>query len=51
MNVLLWLCEPKGHLETASSDVHKSLPSFSSTDLSGQMHSEQTHQLEDKKTV
>lgn len=49
MNVLFWLFGPKGHLETAASDMHKSLPSFSSTDLSGLMHSEQTHQLEGNK--
>lgn len=47
--MLFWLCGPKGHLETAASDMHKSLPSFSSTDLSGLMHSEQTHQLEGNK--
>lgn len=51
MNVLFWLCGPKGLLETADSDVHKSPLSFSSTDFSGLMHSEQNHQLEEKKTA
>lgn len=51
MDVLFWLCGPKARLERAASGVLQSLPSFSSADLAGLMHSEQTHQLEGKKTV
>lgn len=51
MKGLFWFCGPKGHLETATSHVHESLPSFSSADLSGLTHSEQTHQLEEEKTA
>lgn len=51
VNVQFWLCGPEGHLETAASDMHKSPPSFSSTDFSGLTSSEQNRQLEEKRQL
>ena len=51
VNVQVWLCGPEGHLETVASDVHKSSPSFSSTDFSGLTCSEQNCQLEEKRQL
>lgn len=51
MSAQFQLCGPEDHLETETSDVHKPPLSFSSADFPGLIHSEQKHQVEEKRRL